>query len=399
MKKVFRKIEDLLRALTRENDVLVELFKRRKQVSLKLDDILQLMDNKMTRMTALLEYGLIVEGEDHRYELGEEYLKFFESVLEVNDEINSGLVNDLVRNLQNNIEYFTAEDNALRKEGYSRDIKQGINRIKLALQRNVVDLKRNVDNTYKNEPNYKIKKSKLKNLDIKLHNIQELIKNTEEEIDNQPLFRRTMDEQMHMLAIDLKDTLKDCDHTLINIQKEIIIYINQIDEQSKFHEKLRKLKYLNEQFLIETHTDIRSVISQKNDLSFEKENKPRIKLSLTELHNSDCMLELIKKVASKKKHILDLMKEEAPSIPKTFLDVEEEKIYKADFQEIFNAFSASQSDLYDYVVNYYKFPPDISKADKISYFCQIANLYADELFFSKQTSIDDDVEYTIVTKK
>ena len=45
--------------------------------------------------------------------------------------------------------------------------------------------------------------------------------------------------------------------------------LNQIKYQGKFLEKLRKLKYLKDHFLIVAETDIKQILANKNDVIFE----------------------------------------------------------------------------------------------------------------------------------
>lgn len=83
----------------------------------------------------------------------------------------------------------------------------------------------------------------------------------------QPVFFRVaMDVQMRNVVSDVKLQLNDSYHNLIEIQKQIIHYLNLIDYQNRIFEKVKKLKYLKDQFLLEEHTSIRSVAAQKSCL-------------------------------------------------------------------------------------------------------------------------------------
>ena len=68
----------------------------------------------------------------------------------------------------------------------------------------------------------------------------------------QPVFFRVaMDVQMRNVVSDVKLQLNDSYHNLIEIQKQIIHYLNLIDYQNRIFEKVKKLKYLKDQFLLE----------------------------------------------------------------------------------------------------------------------------------------------------
>lgn len=92
---------------------------------------------------------------------------------------------------------------------------------------------------------------------------------------------------MRNVVSDVKLQLNDSYHNLIEIQKQIIHYLNLIDYQNRIFEKVKKLKYLKDQFLLEEHTSIRSVAAQKYSVWMEPQVGYRIKLSIDNLRTSD----------------------------------------------------------------------------------------------------------------
>ena len=78
-----------------------------------------------------------------------------------------------------------------------------------------------------------------------------------------------MDVQMRAVVSDVKLQLNDSYHNLIEIEKQIIHYLNLIAYQNRIFEKVRRLKYLRDQFLLEENTDIRRVIGEKNPVWME----------------------------------------------------------------------------------------------------------------------------------
>ena len=174
----FRSIDELIQTLSREKTLLKEMFAKRKTLSFRLELAETLVDYKMSRIQYLVEYG-VVRDNGNFLELEDIYLKFFEDVLEVNEEINVESVKANIDHLNETIEYYLQETNESSKYNYLREVRRSLKNIALNTRRNVIDLKRNVDNTYKNEPNYKIKKSKLKHLDEKRDGIKLQIKEAE----------------------------------------------------------------------------------------------------------------------------------------------------------------------------------------------------------------------------
>lgn len=178
----FHSLEELIRALDRERKLLHGLFQDRKRLSFRYDLARELAAKKDESLDFLRKFGVIHENGDF-VELEDVYLRFFEEVLEVNEEINVASVKESISNLNAAIDYYKSENEPNRKYGYMKDVKRILRNIALTSLRNVIDLKRNIDNTYKNEPTFAIKKKKLVHLDEKRKDIAVLISECEKVID------------------------------------------------------------------------------------------------------------------------------------------------------------------------------------------------------------------------
>lgn len=171
----FRSIEELVKSLEREKELLKEMFGQTEVAFVfSYVNALEMTEYKEERVRYLIDYGVIRDTGDF-LEMEDLYLKFFEDVLEVNEEINVSFVQDYLTRLNENIDYYLKENNEKRKYNYQREVKRCLKNIALTTVRNVMDLKRNMDNTYKNEPNYQIKKAKLMRLSERSRNISLLI--------------------------------------------------------------------------------------------------------------------------------------------------------------------------------------------------------------------------------
>ena len=371
-------------------------FYKRKQLSFRYDYALELTEYKEERIRFLIEYGVLRESGDF-LEMEDLYLKFFEEVLQINEEINVSFVQDYLNHLNDNIDYFLKENNEQRKYAYQREVRRCLKNIALATVRNVMDLKRNLDVTYKTEPNYQVKLAKLKKLDEKRRNIALLITRSEEVIDSQQptFFRVAMDVQMRAVVSDVKLQLNDSYHNLIEIEKQIIHYLNLIAYQNRIFEKVRRLKYLRDQFLLEENTDIRRVIGEKNPVWMEPQPNYRIKLSLSNLHTSEVALELIRKVMSRRKQDSRGPRNVAGAIPESYLSQAGEVMDRVNLQEVFNAFAASGTHLFRFVMNY-SYGKSVAEEDKLLFFCQLASQYADELDFTDRYESTSEVEYPLI---
>ena len=159
----FRTLDDLVKCLNREKELLRAVFGDRKTHVFSFEMAMELVDYRKDRILYLIDNGVIHESGNF-IELEDVYLKFFEDVLDVNEEINIASVKECIASLQENITYFLQETSENRKYHYLAIIRKKLRDIGLRTLRNVIDLKRNVDTAYKQEPNYDIKIQKLKNL-------------------------------------------------------------------------------------------------------------------------------------------------------------------------------------------------------------------------------------------
>lgn len=395
----FKSIDDLLRVLEREKVLMKQMFQKRPSTSLKYDYALELTEYKEERVKYLIDYGVIRDSGNF-LEMEDVYLKFFEEVLQVNESINVSFVDDYLGRLNENIDYYLQENNEQRKYNYHKEVRRCLKNIAMVTVRNVIDLKRNIDNTYKNEPNYPIKLAKLKNLDEKRKNIALLINRSEDIIENQQpvFFKVAMDTQMRTVVCDVKLQLNDAYHNLIEIEKQIIHYLNLIAYQNRIFEKVRRLKYLRDQFLLEEKSDIRQQLSLMNPVWMEPQTNYRIKLSVDELRTSATALELIKKVVLRQKNLVRGPKNIAEAIPQEFLEADSEVLDAVNLQEVYNAFAASSSHLFRFVMNY-RYHKEVDTNGKILYFCQIASQYADGLDFTDTYETDCGVEYPLIYSK
>lgn len=393
----FHSIDELIKTLDREKVLLKEMFAKRHSLQFRYDYALEMTEYKEERIRYLIENGMIRDTGDC-LEREDVYQKFFEDVLEVNEEINVSSVRDYISVLNDNIDYYLKENNESRKYKYLKEVRRCLKTIALATVRNVLDLKRNMDNTYKNEPNYEIKKTKLQRLSEKLKNISQLITESERVIDtDQPVFfSMAMDVQMKNVVNDVRLQLNESYHNLLEIERQIIQYLNMIDYQNRIFEKVKKLKYLKDQFRWEEATDIRQVIATRNAVWMEPQPKYYIKLSIDNLRTSDealqCISMLSENLKKRKGRRLDSL---AEPIPDDYLKGNRLKLEAVNLQEIYNAFSASSTHLFAFVMNYH-YDKKQSREDKLVYFCQIASQYVDKLKFTGNYAESDGVEYPMI---
>ena len=396
----FHTLDELIRALDRERKLLSGLFQDRKRLSFRYDVARELASRKDESLEFLRRFGVIRDNGDF-VELEDTYLKFFEDVLEVNEEINVASVKESIGNLNAAIDYYQSENSPSRKYGYLKDVRRILRNIALTTLRNVIDLKRNIDNTYKNEPTFAIKKKKLVHLDEKRKDIAALINECERVIDEKQstFFMVAMDVQLRETVTDVKLQLREVYHNLLELDRQIINYLNLIEYQNRLFEKVQKLKYLRDQMLLETNTDVQAKMATRNPVWMEPRPRYPLKVSLTMLRTTDIGLKILQDVSSGKGN--NRLRKGNLAEPLTDEELEEQQqvLQQVDVGEVKTAFMASGDNLFHFVMNYSGYSKPMTDEEKLVLFCQIAAQYLDELTVSDEYRRHQNIEYPLIYPK
>lgn len=395
----FSNLKEVLLALKREDDLLTEMFKRRKTANYKYEYALELVENNDGRLQNLINHSVIRQN-GNILEIDDLYLLFFEQVLEANEEINTSYINENLEKIKQNIEYYFNEQNEQRKYEYLRIVKNTLRKIGIITLRNVVDLKRNIDNTFKSEPNYKNKKAKLINLDNKRKAVTKLIEQTEQIIshDNITFFKTATDEELNRIIVQLKMQLHKCTHNLIEIERQVIDFLNQIQQQSGVIEKLRQIKYLKDQFILETSTDIKQILASNNSVFFEPNPSYPLKLSLEYLQTDEEVFTTIQKIAGRNKLGNKLKQPVAEKISDEYLETQILEEIQINLEEVKNGFVAGSNNLFDFVMNY-NFAKDVSFEERVTIYCQMVSLYDAVFEITEQVEEKNEVEFAMIYPK
>ena len=207
----FHSLDELIRALEKERKLLKEMFGNRKTMSTFRYDLAREYASRKEESLDFLRRNGVIRDNGDGVELEEVYLKFFEDVLEVNEEINVASVKESIDSLNNSIEFFLMETSSNKKQTHLKEVKRILQNIALNILRSVIDLKRNIDSTYKNVPTFAVKKKKLEILDKKRRDISVFITECEKVIDEKQstFFLVAMDVQLKGIVTDVKYQLHD----------------------------------------------------------------------------------------------------------------------------------------------------------------------------------------------
>ena len=394
----FHSIKELARGLQQGARLLNDMFLKRKTVALRYDEALETLDDDENKLRHLIDFGVVVRSGDF-VELDDMYQRFFEEVLAVNEDINIASVQTYISKLKLGMDSYLASENPGRKAQFLREVRHSFKSIEKATRRNVVDLKRNVDDTYKQEPDFKIKELRLRDFDEKAKLIGELIRQTEKVIDEQAIFfANATDIGMKQTLAEVREGLHESAHGLIAITAQIIDYLNRIEYQSLLVKKVRQLKYLKDQFMIEEHTNVREVMSRTDDVWMEKQPKYMTKVSLDFLRNDDGALDILRDVRRRLSKKAMLKSRLAGRIDECYLADGRETNRAFDHREIMNAFLAQGADLFRFVWEY-RFAEEIDGEARLVLFLQLASQYDEELRYTSEVQTMNHIEYPIIYPK
>lgn len=371
------------------------MFLQRKTIAVKYDDTLETLDGDENKLKLLITYGVIVKTGDS-LELDDAYQRFFEEVLSVNEDINISSVKMYIDKLNLGINSYLAAENNTRREGFLREIRHTFKSIDNATRRNVIDLKRNVDDTYKQEPNFKIKELRLKDFDEKARLIGELIHQTERVMDEQTIFFSTAaDYGLKQTVSEVREGLRESAHGLIAVTAQIIDYLNRIEYQSRLVKRVRQLKYLRDQFMIEQATNVKELMAQTDAVWMERQPKYITRVSLDFLRNEDTALDILDNIRRRLSKKANISSRLAEKIDANYFEEQTETTRAFNHQELLNGFLAQSSDLFYYVWNY-SFTDSLDKESRLVLFLQMASQYPDQMRYTDEIKTIDNIDYPII---
>ena len=394
----FRDIDSLLRVISREKDILRFLFISRMAPSLRSEQALEnFLSSDERRLHLLLDHGVIRLSEGGLLVLEETYLRFFEEVLEVNEEINVQSVKQHIDALNENIELWLTSGTDPQRFRYMGEILRILRNISLSTHRNVIDLKRNIDSTYKNERDYALKRKRLEILDRKRADIALLIKEAEKVIDERhpTFFGVSMDSHLKDTVTEVKTSLTESYHNLLELDRQIIQYLNKIEAEQKLVEKIRRIKYLKDQLVWEQSTDVLFCLQTHRPAFLEKRPWYNFLPSLDDITNTPDGLAALKEAHKALKH--PVAKRKTDNVPLSAEELQPNAVVK-DILNTFqlrSAFLGGSQDLMSFI-GQYRFEEPMSEEDRLTLFCRLAAEYYDDFRISEETALAGNYFYPMI---
>lgn len=404
---IFRSIHEIINTVAAARGLLTEMFEKRKILSFRYSDALALLKDDENRLKLLIEKEVIHQSGNF-VELDARFMDFFELLLEANEEINTAVIDENIEYLHELMDYYLKERIATRKASYVRNIKITFQKIARTTIRNIMNLQTSIDNTFKHEPTYQIKIAKLENLDKKRINIQQLIDTTENLIlhEERQFFQQATDDELNRILLELRRELQLSAHSLIRAQQDIINYLNQIKSQVILVEKIRRVKYLQDQFELRAKSNLAEVLEREHSILLEGTAPSSFKLSINYL-NSDEARPIILKVMKNLQHRETIRSNEAgafsdedlasQSMYQETISLEETvgNYIQTQTETMWKDATAQPEDLFSFLMRY-PFRQEVSEEERTTLFCQIVSLYESQFRISEEFGTYKNYEYARV---
>lgn len=401
---IFRSIHEIINNVAAARGLLTEMFEKRKILSFRYSDALALLKDDENRLKLLIEKEVIHQNGNF-VELDARFMDFFELLLEANEEINTAVIDENIEYLHELMDYYLKERIATRKASYVRNIKITFQKIARTTIRNIMNLQTSIDNAFKHEPTYQIKIAKLENLDKKRINIQQLIDTTENLIlhEERQFFQQATDDELNRILLELRRELQLSAHSLIRAQQDIINYLNQIKSQVILVEKIRRVKYLQDQFELRAKSNLAEVLEREHSILLEGTAPSSFKLSINYL-NTDEARPIILKVMKNLQHRETIRSNEAgafsdedlasQSMYQETISLEETvgNYIQAQTEAMWKDATAQPEDLFSFLMRY-PFRQEVSEEERTTLFCQIVSLYESQFRISEEFGIYKNYEY------
>ena len=401
---IFRSIHEIINTVAAARGLLTEMFEKRKILSFRYSDALALLKDDENRLKLLIEKEVIHQNGNF-VELDARFMDFFELLLEANEEINTAVIEENIEYLHELMDYYLKERIATRKASYVRNIKITFQKIARTTIRNIMNLQTSIDNAFKHEPTYQIKIAKLENLDKKRINIQQLIDTTENLIlhEERQFFQQATDDELNRILLELRRELQLSAHSLIRAQQDIINYLNQIKSQVILVEKIRRVKYLQDQFELRAKSNLAEVLEREHSILLEGTAPSSFKLSINYL-NTDEARPIILKVMKNLQHRETIRSNEAgafsdedlasQSMYQETISLEETvgNYIQAQTEAMWKDATAQPEDLFSFLMRY-PFRQEVSEEERTTLFCQIVSLYESQFRISEEFGIYKNYEY------
>jgi len=387
-------VKHLLRMLSSESALLDLLFSRR-------DDIVSYSQAqglaKEGSIERLAESGLLVlDGSE--VALDEDLRTFFETALDSGGEIEIGNIGELLDEIGSKITLCNKAASYAQQQKYIKRIERILKKIPQMISKSLVKLHQHIHVTYKSADAYEVKRVELHYYKEKLELLITIDTRIETTLNQEAaFFRNRVPQSTTNLYYDLKSHLNQMRISLVDLQRQVVDYINRVSPDVGFFKHVTRLKQLKNAYEIREYTNI---VERAKEEVTPLALLPKLMFSSQlerEYAFSVDFAEYVERWYRKRDLPLP-GRGRAAAIDDAYLGEERVEEYVVDTEALHREFEASGTDLFGFVMGRsFGFEQDFEA--RLSLFCDIAGLYAGEYELSDATGASNGYEYLMIYAK
>lgn len=392
----YDKIEELLSDLYQHRKLFSALFEYR-LTTISEDALLGVVEGKGDKLDRLSAYELVVRNHG-TVQLESRLQDFLVEYMEVDETVHVLHIQENLDEIKKLQSYYLKEQQGIKKERYLIKIKKNLREIIRIAALNVKTLRNNMEETYKTESNFDLKRDKLDDIRSQRDALEGVIRAVEKMLEDEFFFRSASDEELLYLMHRLRVMLRESRHNLIEVQHQIIAYLNQIEKRVAVVDKVLRLKVLRDKHYLRQQTNFYQLAARNVDLPITKSDPLRSRLSIADLQQEESMQELVLKVKGRRKHRKMMEANRAGVIPHSAFADEKKTESMINLVALKNMFLKRSGDLFSFVIEH-DFSDSLTESQRISIFCQLASRFSAEFEFPDQTQEYDGLEVAVVYGK
>ncbi|WP_163713418.1 hypothetical protein [Mangrovibacterium lignilyticum] len=389
----FEKIEDLLSELYKYRKLFSGMFDKRMS-PIQEEMVVSLVEHDTEKLERLAAFDLLFRNQG-LISLEPRLQEFFEEFMEVDETVHVLYIQENLDQIKKNQSYYLKENQPSKRDQYLVKIKKHLYRINQTTLQNIKALRDNTDETYKTETNFEIKKEKLTDIRNQRDALEGVIKAVERVLQDDIFFKTAADAELQLIVHRLRLALNDSIHNLIEIQQQIIEYLNHIEKRVHVVEKVLRLKMLRDKHYLKERTNFYWIVGANQDLPLRKAEGFRTRLSIQDMLNEEEKRKLILKVREKQQNQRLLAQNTAGSISDEAFNDKNEIDSVFNYHALKRVFMGKNQDLFSFVMHH-QFAEEISINKRIQLYCRLASLFEADFTFSEETGRFENLEYALI---
>ncbi len=323
----------------------------------------------------------VIQKNNDTFNLDERLAEFLEDFLQIGDrEAKIGGLNDDLKGLNLNAEIFSKNQDSK----YLAKMRRLLQKLDIGISSNVLRLYNSINDTYKTEKHFETKKLKLENYRADRDEIFETIENLNSFLDNYKALLK-IDNELFNIKIQLEHHIIINRRYLLELQTQIIDYINKIQIQSVIYRKIGELKAFKDRLggLNETNSNIKQVAGEHTAFFLYDKLVFSYKLPIDFLLDNDEGKKLIERIRQKNQIELRNERKTEKIDRDAKIEIEEEK--SIVISDLFELFKDSNDNLFNFIQKF-DFPTDIPTLNyekRISLFVEMSMDFEYALTFTE----------------